>query len=156
MTPPGWRAFRDARQAVAAIEFAIAAPVLLLMLAGAIDFGFREWSRSCLANAVAQGTYQAFLTGPSVTPASIKTMVQGDSSLTGVTVQQIGAPASYCPSGSPATLGTAVTAGSACPDGTTAGVYVTITATYTPATFLPYYSGLGGKTLTESATVRLQ
>lgn len=156
MTPPGWRAFRDHREAVAAIEFAIAAPVLLLMLAGAIDFGFREWSRSCLANAVAQGAYQAFLTGPTVTAASIQTMVQGDSSLTGVAVKRISAPASYCPSGSPATLGTAVTAGSACADGTTAGIYVTITATYTPVTFLPFYSGLSGKAITEAATVRLQ
>ena len=156
MTSAGWRALRDARQAVAAIEFAIAAPFLLLMLAGAIDFGFRQWTRSCLANAVAQGAYQAFLTGPTVTAANIQTMVQEDSSLSGVAVKRIGAPASYCPSGSPAALGAAVAAGATCPDGTTAGVYLTIVATYTPVTFLPSYSGLSGKALTETATVRLQ
>ncbi len=156
MTSAGWRAFREARQAVAAIEFAIAAPVLLLMLSGALDFGFRQWTRSCLANAVAQGAYQAFLTGPAVTAASIRTMVQADSSLSGVAVKRIAAPASYCPTGSPAALGAVVAAGSTCPDGTAAGVYLTITATYTPVTFLPFYSGLGGRVLTESATVRLQ
>ena len=57
------------RQGVAAIEFAIVAPVLLMMLAGITDFGLIRTGKSQMANGVAQGIEYALLQGPSVTAA---------------------------------------------------------------------------------------
>ncbi|MDR3534844.1 MAG: TadE/TadG family type IV pilus assembly protein [Rhodopila sp.] len=148
---------RDAR-AVAAVEFAIAAPLLALVLAGATDFGLAMWSRSCLANAVAQGAYYAFLTGTSVTLANVQAMVQNASSLSGVNVTASTAPVCNCPSGSPTTLGSPkVACSSICTSGTTGpGEYLTITATYKLTSFLPLNSGLGNRTVTDTVTVHLQ
>ncbi|WP_216856212.1 TadE/TadG family type IV pilus assembly protein [Acidisphaera sp. S103] len=159
-------AFRRGCRAVAAVEFALIVPVLMVILAGAADFGFREWNRSCLANAVAQGAYYAFVTGPTVSTTAVQTMVQSASSLTGVTVSPVAAVACYCPTGTPAVLGPAVTpCTKACPgDGTLPagilpGKYLVITASYKGTSIIPAYSILqqpGGETITETAIVRLQ
>jgi Flp pilus assembly protein TadG len=162
MRTQGLAALRSHRRAVAAVEFALVAPVLALVLVGAIDYGFREWSRSCLANAVAQGAYYAFLSGPNVSGTTVQTLVQNASPLTGVTVtvNPPTAAACYCPSGSPAALGPQVTScTTACTDGTTPGTYLKISATYTQTPWIPipFYSGLNNQsTITETATVRLQ
>jgi Flp pilus assembly protein TadG len=147
--------FRNNSRAVAAVEFALLAPFLAAGMAGATDYGFRQWSRSCLANAVAQGAYYAFRTGPTVTAANVTALVQSASSLSGVVVARMNAPTQFCPSGAPAALGTKVTT-TTCPDGSTPGTYMVITATYNLITFMPNYSGLGGSSITESVTVRLQ
>lgn len=158
----GWAAFRRHRRAVAAVEFALIAPVLALVLVGAADYGFAEYSRSCLANAVAQGAYYAFLTGPTVSTATIQSLVQNASSLTGVSVPQPAAAACYCPSGRPSALGSAVscTPTTCTVNGTSTapGTYITISATYRLAPWIPipYYSGLSDQTITETVTVRLQ
>ncbi|MDR3531359.1 MAG: TadE/TadG family type IV pilus assembly protein [Rhodopila sp.] len=163
-TMMGFAAFRRHRRttgarddrAVAALEFAITAPILALVLAGASDYGWAMWSRSCLANAVAQGAYYAFLTGTSVTAPNVQAIIQKASSLSGVPAPTVSAPACYCPNGSPATLGPTVTCASTCADGSRPGTYLTITATYTLTSFLPTISGLGNRTVTDTVTVRLQ
>lgn len=157
-----WAAFPRHRQAVAAVEFALIAPILAVVLVGAADYGFAEYSRSCLASAVAQGAYYAFLTGPTASAATIKSLVQNASSLTGVSVPQPAAAACYCPSGSPATLGSAVscTQTTCTVNGasTKPGTYITISASYTLAPWLriPFYRALGDQTITETVTVHLQ
>lgn len=157
-------AFRNHRRAVAAVEFALIVPFLAIVLAVATDYGFKEWSRSCLINAVAQGAYYAFLTGPNVSVAAVQTLVQDATSLTGVAVNKRPSPVvgCYCPSGTPATIGTTPLSTTfpcttPCNDGTgtTAAPYLVITATYTPIAIIPYYSGLSGS-ISETATVRLQ
>lgn len=153
-----WRV-RD-RRATAIMEFALASPALLYFFAAASDYGMAWWDGGCLANAVAQAAYYAFLTGPTVNTANVTTLVQTASSLTipagNITV---GIPTQcYCPSGSPATLGTSVASCSTtCSDGTAAGNYMTITATYT-LTGVFQIPGLSliGKTITETVTVRLK
>src|SRR4051812_1485265 len=57
---------------LAAVEFAIVAPVLLLMLGGLVDFSLAFLSKSQLASSVAVGAEYAFIVGPSVSPAAIK------------------------------------------------------------------------------------
>jgi Flp pilus assembly protein TadG len=164
-----WHAPRPAvtaTSAIAAVEFALVAPVLLLALAAASDYGLRTWSRSCLANAVAEGAYYAFRTGTSVTSANIVTMVRNASTLRAASVSATATDPTvcYCPTGmvttptpAAATLGTAHSCTTNCTDGTTPGNYVTITATYT----LTGYFSLGayttrGKTIAETVTVRLK
>jgi Flp pilus assembly protein TadG len=152
--------FRRNSRAVAALEFGLALPFLILVFAAVIDFGFAQWNRSAMSNAVADGAYYAFLTGPSVTAANVKSMVQNASSIASVTVPTINAPACYCISGAaaPATM-TAATCGNTCADGTTAGKYIIITADYTLTSFFPSSSWLNflhGGAIQDSATVRLQ
>jgi Flp pilus assembly protein TadG len=158
--------FRHSRRAVAAVEFALLAPVLGVCLAAASDLGFREWSRSCLANAVAQGAYYAFRIGPNVSTATVKSLVQNASSLAGITATTSATVACYCPKGTPATLGPVVTVcAKACspdgslPAGILPGKYIVITATYQLTPFIPAYTILktvAEQTITETATVRLQ
>jgi Flp pilus assembly protein TadG len=149
------------RRAVAAMEFGLALPFLAMMVAGAADFGFAQWHRSAMSNAVAQGAYYAFKNGATVVPANVQSVVQ---TTPGVTVAAIRAASCFCPSGvtatSAATLGTAVTCASTCPDGSTAGKYLTIPASYTLTSFFPLHSKYNffgtGDVITETVVVRLQ
>ena len=151
------------RKAIAAMEFGLAVPFLALALAGAADFGFAHWRRSALTNAVSQGAFFAFLTGPTVTVAKIQTIVNSGAAVSGVTAAA-NAPACYCISAAtmPAVLTTA-TCGASCSDGTTAVKYMTITGSYTLSSFLPALSpynhlnhGSTQDTVTDAVTVRLQ
>jgi Flp pilus assembly protein TadG len=150
-------------RAVAAIEFALAAPTLLIFLGAGADFGIVNFSRSALANAVASGAQYAFLTGPGVSGSNIKTLVQTTSFLTGVTATITG-PNCYCVTGSTPTMtlqssGACAVTPPTCTDGSSsfpAGTYIQISASYS------YTSILGGDAypkifnMTESATMRLQ
>ncbi len=142
------------RRASAAIEFAIACPTMLLMFCGMADYGLALWDKSMLANAVAQGGYYAFLTGTSVSGATVRTMVQNASTLSGVTATVTG-PACYCITGTPLALASA-TCGATCTDGTTVGSFVKVVATYTYSSILPAYSELNNPTMTRQTIVRLQ
>jgi hypothetical protein len=142
------------------VEFAMAAPALLYFFAAAADYGMGWWDIGCLTNALAQGAYYAFLTGPTVSATNVKTLVETASSLSipagNITVST---PTScYCPSGTPATLGTAVAnCSTTCTDGTAAGNYMTITATYTLQGFFPNLGvSLIGRTISQTVTVRLK
>ncbi|MDE2580281.1 MAG: pilus assembly protein [Rhodospirillales bacterium] len=148
------RALRAERRAVAAVEFALILPVLLLLFGGGADLGFTVWARGALAGAVSQGAYYAFLKGPSVQPSAVQTMVQSATSLSGVTATAA-APGTYCAAGDPVAL-TATPSTTKCADGTYPGTYMTISATYAMAPMLPAFTGLGTSRLKETVTVRLQ
>jgi Flp pilus assembly protein TadG len=154
------------RRGVAAVEFAIIAPVLLLLLGGIVDFGLMMIGRSQLANGVAQGVQYALLIGPSVSSSTVNTMVKAGAARAGITATlsvQVTGPACYCVSGTPAALGTTSTAMSArytctntCANSTTPGVFMIIAASYTYAPLMPLYSELSNSTISQSVTVRLQ
>lgn len=143
-------------RAVAAVEFALATPLLFVILGGAADLGLSQYCKASLANAVATGAEYAVMTGTSVTSANIRNVVQYASFLdkTSLSVTVIG-PASYCVTGATPTL-SSVTAGSNCSDGTIAGQYVQISAIYTNQRLMNGFLGSSSLALTESATVRLQ
>jgi Flp pilus assembly protein TadG len=150
-----WRMARyRLRHGTAAIEFAIACPVMLLFFGGLVDFGLALWAKSTLANAVAQGAYYAYVTGTSVTSTNVQTLVQNSSGLSNVTATITG-PACYCITGTPLALA-AATCNTTCADTTTSGYYVKIKANYTYQSILPVYSHLNNPTLVESAIVRLK
>lgn len=148
------RLWRHTKRGSAALEFAIACPVMLGFFGGVVDYGLAIWDKSMLANAVAQGAYYAYVTGTTVTGTSVQSLVQQGSGLSNVTAHVTG-PACYCITGSPLALA-AATCNSTCADTTTAGYYVAITASYTYQSILPLYSKLNNPTLTEQATVRLK
>jgi Flp pilus assembly protein TadG len=145
----------QARRAVAAVEFALVCPVLLMCVGGVADFGLALADRSQLAGAVALGAQYAYLNPSTVTASAIRTLVSAGASLTGMTVS-VTTPAYWCvTAGAPPVL-TGATATSTCLDGTSAGSYVTITASYVYPALMPAYSQLANTTLTEAVTVRIQ
>jgi Flp pilus assembly protein TadG len=143
---------RASRRAVAALEFALTAPFLLILLGGVTDFGFALWDKAKLADAVAIGAQYAYLNAGTGSASSVQTLVGTTSGLSGSSVSVTG-PTSYCLAGTPPAL---VSPTTPCADGTAPGKYMTITASYAYPAILPAYSMLSGKTLTESATVRIQ
>jgi Flp pilus assembly protein TadG len=155
------------QRGVAAIEFALIAPVLLFFLGGIVDFGLLTVGRSQLANGVAQATQYALLQGPSVTFANVQAMVLSGSAragLTAVVTPGGSGPACYCVTGEPAALVTPSTAltgtftcTGTCPTPQAApGAVLTITGSFVYQPLMPFYSRLANTTVSESATVRLQ
>ncbi|MBB2203305.1 TadE/TadG family type IV pilus assembly protein [Gluconacetobacter tumulisoli] len=155
------------REGVAAVEFALIAPVLLLIAAGLSDFPLALWDRIIIAAAVESGANYAFAveqneTGnnSSVSATDVGNAVRAASSLTNLVVT-VSAPATYCVSSgatkaSHVTVLTSGTSGNACADGQQPGLYMTISATYHYAPLLPVYGLLAQTTLGDTATVRLQ
>ena len=145
--------FGQDRRGVAALEFALIAPVLMVIFGGVTDLGLSMAAQSQLNQGVANGAQYAFKVGATVTATQVQTMVQSAAGLSGVTAVVTG-PALHCVGGSPATL-TAGTSGVACSDGTQPGTYISITATYTYQQLLPLLSTFLNTNLQQSATVRL-
>jgi Flp pilus assembly protein TadG len=154
------------RAGVAALEFALVAPVLLLLLGGVADFGLFIVGKNQLSNGVAQGVHYALRKGPSVSAATVQTMVREGASLAGVTLPVnvvVTGPECSCASGSPAALtrqglvNADHTCSGTCPNGSTLpGIYIGIVATYTFRPLMPLYSQLTDPVTTQAATVRLQ
>jgi Flp pilus assembly protein TadG len=146
-------------RATAALEFALATPMLVVILGGAADLGLAQYYRTNLANAVAAGAEYAYLTGTTVTSTNIQSVVTntmflaaGDSANLSVSVT---GPRGYCVTGTGPTM-TSASAGSVCGgDGSIAGTYVIISATYTHSGLMNGFMSLSSEAITESATVRL-
>ena len=142
---------------MAAVEFAVAAPVFLFFLGGVVDFGLAYVGQSRLSAGVAAGAEYAILTGASVTQDNIQTIVQNATGLSHLTVAVTGLSptACYCVSGTPPAVASA-TCGSTCANGARAGTYAFITATYAYQPIMPAYSHLTSPSIVESATVQIQ
>ncbi len=137
----------------AALEFALVAPLLLLLIGGVSTYGWAMWSAGALSNAVSQGAYYAFLKGNAVSISALESYVQNASGLPGVTANAA-TPVWECVTGTnPTTLAQATSSTTACSDGTMPGLYTSITATYQAVSFMPVFAA---PTITQSAEVRLQ
>ncbi len=147
------------RRGVAAIEFALCSPLLLVMLAGLSDLGFAMRSKMKLASGLANAagyTYSYYQTNGSLASSAVLTAIVRDTSqLTGATLS---GPSSgcYCPSGSPVKLGSSVSCGSTCGNGAAAGTYVTIGATTTYMPLMPWYGIVTSTTLSDTTTVQVK
>lgn len=151
-------ALRHDRRAVAALELALVAPVLLAMFASLTDFTLALSDRMRIAGAVAAGTVYAFNQGQllagspqSVSAADVQSEVQGSTNLAGVAVSVTG-PTLYCVTNAALSTGHA---GTKCANGSLPGTYVVITASYHYTPMLPLYSMAAPTTLSETASVRL-
>jgi Flp pilus assembly protein TadG len=149
--------FRRARRAVAAVEFALVSPMLLAVIGGLADFGLALADQSRLASAVAQGAQYAYLNPTTVTWSEIQTIVVATASLSGLTTNNVSVkgPMFLCVnSGTQPPTSALVT--TTCSDGTNAGSYVEISASYVYTALMPGYSHLVSPTLTEALTARIQ
>jgi Flp pilus assembly protein TadG len=143
-----------ADRGVAAVEFGLAAPIMLAALVPAADLGIAFSQQQRLQQAVQAGAqYAATQIWGANSPAAITAVVTAATSLSGVTVS----PAPYricgCPNGGGVST---VACGSTCGQGQNAGSYVVISAQrpYTPV--LPYSLLGASRTLSAQAMVRVQ
>jgi Flp pilus assembly protein TadG len=136
---------------VAAVEFAILAPLLILMLIAMVDLGIGILRKMQVENAAHAGGQYAMLLG--FNSSSIATAVSSATSFTGITVSP--APTKFC--GCPTTSGVTVTDCSAtCTGGSTAGSYVTVSAQAQYDTLFSYPMIPKSFVLTAQSTVRIQ
>ena len=142
--------WRDGR-GVAAVEFALATPLLATMLTVLVDFGFGFYEKMQVYDAAQAGAQYALLYGWNQT--NIQNAVTGATTLSGLTATPAPTQSCGCPSG---TAVTAATCGTNCANGLAAGTYVTVNAqaTYTP---LISYAVMGSSvTLSAQSMVRIQ
>jgi Flp pilus assembly protein TadG len=144
------RVLARAERGNSAIEFALAAPILIGLLVPVADLGI-AFSRQIQVQQAAQaGAQYALLHGYNST--AISNAVTAATTL--ASVSAIPAPTtSYgCPTG---TTIAAATIGSTCANGETAGSYVFVNAQSAYIPVLPYSVLGSGVTLTARATVRV-
>lgn len=170
----------------AAVEMALITPVLLILLAGIIDFSRAFYEEIALSSAVAAAAQYALLNasnvsstgaaglaatlsgivansnGPAWAGASITVNDGATHSLTGGSATSGGTAANadscWCPSGTPdsVTWGTAATCGTDCAGGTLAGKFVAIGGTRAFTAIFGDYGLIGSRTLHQGMIVQTQ
>jgi Flp pilus assembly protein TadG len=159
------------------MEFAVASPLLIIMLGGAADYGQAQFQRSALANAVAAGAEYAYKLGAlqTTTNANVSTVVTQpnitsvvQAVFSSVTAQQTavtvtylsispGVPSTgwYCITGTGPTV-TGSSPGGVCSDGSTAGYYISFKASYSNNGIMNGFRSASSNTMSEQATVRVR
>jgi len=130
----GARRSQRARPGAAAVEFALVAPLLVMLVLGMIEFGRMMMVEQILTNAAREGARKAVL--PGVTKTQVESAV--DAYLQNSSVS--GQSRTVSPDPGTATGGAAVT--------------VTVSVPYSSVTWLPVSWFLSGKTLSASVVMR--
>lgn len=156
----GWRL---GTAGVAGLELALMSPILILLTIMAVDFCGALSSRAQIARALANAAEYATLAGQnSVAQTTIAanartlagTVANGFvGTPTTTAVVNNGVAGSKCCIGASWNCSTTLTT---CGDGSSPGVYITITASYAFTPLFPSDTTLAGKTLTDSITAPLQ
>lgn len=146
---PWPRLLRD-RRGNAAIEFALLATPLLLLLVGTVDYGLGIYRQMEVQNAAQAGAEYALKHGFAATNIS-----SAVTAATPLAVSANPAPVQTCGCPSGTTIASA-TCASTCANGQAAGYYVTVDAQATYTTILPYPGIPNSYTLTASSVVRIK
>lgn len=165
-----WPRFRLAvdflrhRNGVAALEFAITAPALLLVLGALTDFGLAFGRSEQIEQAVEAGATYAFAAQQeagvdgTISASSVQAVVRASLALSPAPTVTVTGPQPGCTQTSaspPQTTLTSGTYGQPCPNGNPVGTYLVINVTYTYHPLLPSYSTLASTNLSATSTVRL-
>jgi len=146
------RRFAADRGGIAAIEFAIVAPTMVLLFICTADLSLGIYRKMQVQNAAQSGAAYAMLYG--FTKTSISSAVTNATGYSSVAATPQPNEFCGCPS---ATSGvTSITCGSNCPNGSSAGTYVTVSAQATYQTILPYPMVPNSFTFNAQSTVRVQ
>ncbi len=135
----------------AAIEFAMIGSVLVTLLLAGVDLGMAFYSDMQVQTSAQSGAEYAVLHG--FNSGSITSAVTNATSASGISASP--APSQFCGCVSGTAIN-ATTCGSVCADGMTAGTYVTVTATRSYTTLIPYPSLPASFTQAATSTVRIQ
>ena len=156
---------RAGRSGVAALEMALVAPFLITLMIGGLDFGAAVLCKAQITETLSGAAAYATLAGQNqITQATIVSNAKslagaltspflGAASVTAV-INNNAASGSVCCPGSTWTCST--TQGFTCPDGSSAGTYITLSASYTFKPLFPTDTRLVGKTLAGTITAPLQ
>jgi Flp pilus assembly protein TadG len=145
------QAFLSCDRGLAAVEFAVIAPVLALVMICTVDIGLGFYRKMQVQNAAQAGAEYAATHGFSATAiASAMASATGYSS-----VQASPQPYQYCGCASTSGVATA-TCGTNCAGGAQAGTYVAVSAQAVYTTLLPYPLLPDTYTFTAQSTVRIQ
>lgn len=141
----------DGAAGVAAIEFAIAVPLLLMFAICTFDIGMGFYRKAQVENAAQAGAQYALLHGFNV--GAIQNAVTASTSNPGVTASP--SPSQFCGCASSGGISPAP-CNSACPSGSTAGMYVSVSAqaNYTPVISYPLFPD--SFNLAATSTLRVQ
>jgi Flp pilus assembly protein TadG len=145
------RKFFRASSGVAAIEFAFVSILLVTLLLVVTDFGLAANRKMQVQSAAQAGAQYAMARG--YKPGSIESAVKNSTSYAGIDANP--APVQFC--GCP--LGTGVqaaTCGAPCAGGSTAGTYVTVSATGNYQPILPNYFMPDNLTFNSASTARIK
>jgi Flp pilus assembly protein TadG len=174
------------RDGTAAVELALIAPLMLILLAGIIDFARVYDQELELSTAVAAAAEYALVNAADINATNAAALA---ATLSGIVANSNGAAwagatvivndgatstvangtttssgtaananSCWCPTGNSASWGwgAAVTCGSACAGGTLAGKFVTITGTRSFTAIFGNYGLIGNRTLNQSTMVQAQ
>ena len=146
-----WKKFSRSESGAAAIEFAVIGAFLCMMVVATGDLGMGFYSYMQVQNSAQAGAQYAAVHG--FNSGQIASAVTNATSVPGITASP--APAQYCGCASGATVSNAA-CGTTCPDGMTAGTYVTASAVrdYTTLVSWPMFPASYHQTAT--STVRIQ
>ena len=145
------KGFAKAEEGIAAIEFAVLGAVLCLIVVAIGDLGLGFYSYMQVQNSAQAGAQYAAVHG--YNSSAIVNAVTNATSVPGISASP--APTQYCGCASGTTVSNA-TCGSICPDGMTAGTYVSASAVrdYTTLVSWPMFPASYRQTAT--STVRIQ
>lgn len=165
--PLAFDLLRD-RCGVAAMEFAITAPALLVVLGGLADFGLAFGDAAQIEQAAEAGAAYAFAAqqvaqqevGATISASSVQAVVQASLTLSPSPTVTVTGPEPGCTSTNSSTSPSQTTLtsgayGQSCPNGNPVGTYVVINVRYTYQPLMPSYSMLTSTNLSATSTVRL-
>jgi Flp pilus assembly pilin Flp len=151
---PCARLLREER-GVSAIEFALIAPVIAILIIGIIDFGMGLWRQMQVANAAEAGAAYAAAKGWNSTTGGIENAVTSATNFSAITASPAPTWPPWCGCPNTSSGVTSATCGSNCGDGSLAGHYVTVQAQASYSTILPWPGISSPITLSSSAYARL-
>jgi Flp pilus assembly protein TadG len=146
-----WRFAARDRRGIAAVEFAVLLPVLVLMAVCTMDLGLAVYTKMRVQESAQAGSDYAILHGFDVSAVSSAVANAGD--LSGLTATP--APAQFC--GCPGSSGvTSATCDSTCPNGNPVGKYISASATVVYHTLMTYPIIPAQYTFASTSTVRIK
>jgi len=141
----------DGTRGAVAIEFAILAMILVVMMVCTVDLGMGFYRKKQVQNAAQAGAQYAAAKGFS--ESSISSAVKAATSFSGISASP--APTQFC--GCPSDTGvTSISCSSTCSGGAARGTYVSVSAQGTYNTILPYPLIPNSFTLVAQSTVRIE
>ena len=161
------RALLRARRGIAAVEFALLAPLLILLVLGITDLGMLIHERVQLSQVLTAGAQYAFRQGQSESGSTLATDVKSFvGTLSPVTLSSLSTSyngglesgSCYCVQGSSPVYTGPLTCGATCTDasGSTAGKFMAITAAISPTPLFSMDAYFMPGTLSATVTVRLK